>query len=65
MPQYVVTGKNSSGEGVVSVNIEAINQDTPVVQDIDVIDAIRTQLAGTPGIVAVVAQKFEQVVTTI
>jgi hypothetical protein len=65
MAQYMVTGKNASGEGVVSVNIAQINQDTPVVAELDVVNAVRTLLAGTSGIVSVVAQKFEQVITNV
>ncbi|MFF3511524.1 hypothetical protein [Streptomyces sp. NPDC002573] len=65
MANYMVTGKNASGEPVVSVNIAQINQDTPVVQEIDVVNAVRNFLAGTAGIGSVVAQKFEQVTTVI
>lgn len=65
MASYQITGKNGSGEPVVSVNIEAINQDSPVVQEIDVVNAVRNFLAATPGIGSVVAQKFEQVITVI
>lgn len=62
---YVITGKNASGEPVVSVDIAAINQDAPVVNEVDVVNAVRTLLAGTAGVGSVVAQKFEQVITTI
>lgn len=65
MASYVVTGKNASGEILVSVNIAAINQDSPVVNEVDVVNAVRTFLAGTAGVGSVVAQKYEQVITTI
>lgn len=65
MPMYVVTGKNTSGEPVVSVDISAVNQEGTVVQELDVVGAVRALLAGTPGIGSVMAQKFEQVVTTV
>jgi predicted lipase len=65
MAQYTVTGKSSSGEGVVSVQISAINQDTAVIQELDAVNALRSFLAGTPGIVSVTAQKFEQVITNV
>lgn len=65
MANYQITGRNASGDAVVSVNIEAINQDTQVVQEIDVVNAVRNCLATTAGIGSVVAQKFEQVITVI
>ncbi|MFH8336974.1 hypothetical protein [Streptomyces sp. AM6-12] len=65
MAQYVVTGRNSNGEGIVNVQISAINQDAQVVAELDVVAAVRTLLAGAPGIVSTGAQKFEQVVTNV
>jgi hypothetical protein len=50
---------------VVSVNITAIDQETPVVQEIDVVNAVRAFLAGTAGVGSVVAQQYEQVITVI
>jgi hypothetical protein len=61
----MVTGKNASGEPIVSVPISQINQDSPVVNEIDVVNAVRAQLAATPGVASVSAQKFEQVITAI
>jgi hypothetical protein len=65
VPTYVITGKNGSGQPVVSVNITAIDQETPVVQEIDVVNAVRAFLAGTAGVGSVVAQQYEQVITVI
>ncbi|MDX3759354.1 hypothetical protein [Streptomyces sp. AK02-04a] len=62
---YVVTGKNPSGEPIVSVTISGIDQETQVVQDIDVVNAVRAFLAGTAGVNSVVAQRYEQVITVI
>lgn len=62
---YVVTGKNSSGEPIVSVTVSGIGQETQVVQDIDVVNALRAFLAGTAGVNSVVAQRYEQVITVI
>jgi hypothetical protein len=36
-----------------------------VVQDIDVVNAVRVFLAGTAGVNSVVAQRYEQVITVI
>jgi hypothetical protein len=65
MATYVITGKNGSGEPIVSVQISAINQESPVIQEIDAVDALRAFLAGTAGVQFVVAQKYEQVITNI
>lgn len=62
---YVITGKNSSGEPIVSVMISGVDQETQVVQDIDVVNAVRAFLAGTAGVNSVVAQRYEQVITVI
>lgn len=65
MAMYVVTGKNAQGDPVVSVDISAINQDPAVVPELDVVNAVRAQLAATTGIASVMAQKYEQVITTV
>jgi hypothetical protein len=65
MANYMITGRNSSAESLVSVQISAIQQDSQVVQDMDIVNAVRAQLAGTAGVASVVAQKFEQVITII
>ena len=65
MASYVITGKNSSGEPQVSVQISAISQEGTVVPELNVVDAVRSLLGGVPGIVSVAAQKYEQVITTV
>jgi hypothetical protein len=65
MASYVVTGKNTSGDNVLAIDIAAINQDPQVVSELSVVDALRTWLAGQPGIGAVTAQKYEQVITNV
>jgi hypothetical protein len=66
MATYVITGKNSGGSPVVSVNIAAINQEEErVVEDIDVVNAMRTFLAGRAGVASVVAQRYEQIITVV
>jgi hypothetical protein len=65
MPTYVITGKNISGEPVASVSISGIDQEAPVVQDIDVVNVVRAFLAGTASVNSVVAQRYEQVITVI
>jgi hypothetical protein len=65
MASYVITGRNRSGESVVSVNINSISQEAEVVPELDVVNAVRTELAAAAAIGAVVVQKYEQVVTVI
>ncbi|MFE2073732.1 hypothetical protein [Streptomyces misionensis] len=65
MAQYIVTGRNTNGEGIVAVTVSAINQDTQVVADLDVVGALRSLLASAPGVVSVGAQKYEQVITNV
>ncbi|MFK0018184.1 hypothetical protein [Streptomyces sp. NPDC090798] len=65
MASYVITGRNKSGEPVLSVNIDAISQEPPVVDEVDVVNAVRVFIAGTAGVVSVVAQKYEQVITVV
>ncbi|MFB7440262.1 hypothetical protein ACFC01_18195 [Streptomyces mirabilis] len=65
MPTYVVTGKNNSGESVISVSISGIDQEPVIVPETDVVNAVRVFLAGTAGVNSVVAQKYEQVITVI
>ncbi|WP_435279184.1 hypothetical protein [Streptomyces sp. 1222.5] len=65
MATYVITGRNASNEPLLSVNVSGINQDAQVVEEIDVINAVRTYVAGVPGVKTVVAQKYEQVITVV
>jgi hypothetical protein len=65
MATYVVTGKNGAGEPLVSVTISGINQDAPVIQEIDAVNALRQYLASVAGVLVVVAQKYEQVITIV
>lgn len=65
MATYVVTGKTNSGENLVSVNIAGVNQETAIVQELDVVAVVRELLARTPGVFSVVAQKYEQVITVV
>lgn len=65
MATYVITGKDGGGAPLVSVNVSGINQDAPVVAELDVVNALRQYLAGVPGVQVVVAQKYEQVITVV
>ncbi|MFD5814424.1 hypothetical protein [Streptomyces sp. NPDC127038] len=65
MATYVITGRSPDGEPLVSVQVSGINQEVHVVDDIDVVNAVRGFLTGLPEIGSVVAQKYEQVITVI
>lgn len=65
MATYVITGRNKSGEPVLSASIDSITQEPPVVDEVDVVNVLRAFIAGTAGVVSVVAQKFEQVITVV
>ncbi|RPE40281.1 hypothetical protein EDD90_3317 [Streptomyces sp. Ag109_O5-1] len=64
MATYVVTGK-SNGSPLVAVSIDSISQDSPVVEELAVVNAVRVFLEGVPGVQTVVAQRYEQVVTIV
>ncbi|TVZ96530.1 hypothetical protein [Streptomyces sp. BK340] len=65
MATYVITGRNGSNEPLVSVSISGISQDAPIVDELDVVNALRQYLDGVAGVSVVVAQKYEQVITTV
>lgn len=65
MATYVITGRNSNNEALVSVSISGISQDAPIVTELDVVNALRQYLTGVSGVQSVVAQKYEQVITVV
>lgn len=65
MATYVITGRNQSGDPVVSVQISAINQEPQLIEEVAVVNAVRQFLAGVSGVGSVAAQKYEQVITVI
>lgn len=65
MASYQVAGRNNEGTPIVLVQITSIDQDTHVVDEITVVDAVRACLGVVPGVASVRAQKFEQVITDV
>lgn len=65
MASYMITAKNGSGEPIATVQISAIQQETEVVEDIDVVDAVREFLRTVSGVGSVTAQRYEQVITDV
>ena len=56
MANYQITGRNGDGAPLVSVSIGSIDQEEHVVEEIDVVNAVRAFLASVDGVAAVVAQ---------
>lgn len=65
MANYTVTGRNGSGEPLVSVSITSIDQEQQVVSELTVVNSVRDCLAAVPGVESVVARKFEQLITIV
>ena len=65
MANYQVTGRNAEGSTLLSVAVGAVDQDGHFLDDMDVVNAVRAVVAGAPGVVSVVARKFEQVITIV
>jgi hypothetical protein len=58
---YLITGRTSGGSPVVSIHLDSINQEDPIVNEIDVVNAVRTFLLTVPNVTQTVAQKQEWV----
>lgn len=65
MATYLITGRTTGGESLVSVSISGIQQEQQLVPEIDVVNTVRSFLAGVSGVQVVVAQKYEQVITVV
>lgn len=65
MANYTATGRNGSGEPLVSVSIGSIDQEQQVVAELTVVNAVRACLEGVAGVESVVVRKFEQVITIV
>jgi hypothetical protein len=50
---------------MVSVSIGGIDQEQHVVDEITIVNAIRTCLTGVPGVQSVLAQMYQQVITNV
>ena len=65
MANYTIVGRDIGMKPLISVSIAAIDQETHAIEEIEVVNAVRAFLAGVSGVASVVAQKYEQVITTI
>ena len=65
MATYLITGKSAQGARLVNVNVAGIDQDEPVVGELDVVHAVRDFLLTVPGIAQATCMKSEQVTTQV
>ena len=65
MASYVVLGRSGEGAPLVQVSIGSIDQEQPVMTEQAIVDAVRERLLLVPGVEAVVARKYEQVITVV
>lgn len=65
MANYVVTGKDSQGNQLVSTAIDSIDQDEPVIDPMTIVNAVRGAVAGGTGVATVVVRKYEQTITIV
>lgn len=62
---YLITGKTATGARLINVNIAGIDQDEEIVEEVDVVHAVRDFLQTLPGITQATCLKFEQVTTQV
>jgi hypothetical protein len=65
MASYLITGRAAGGSAVLSVHIDAINQDDPVVPEMDVVNAMKEYVRSVPGVAGIQTQKTESVTTLV
>jgi hypothetical protein len=65
MATYQVTGRSQNGTPLISVHIDAINQDSPIVSELEVVAGVKAYLLTLSGVVQAVAQKQEIVTTNV
>lgn len=65
MANYQILGRNVEGSTVVTVAVSAVDQDGHYLDDMDVVSAVKSVVAGASGVSSVVAKKFEQVITIV
>lgn len=63
MATYLISGKKTGGATVLAIHLDGVDQDDAVVDELDVVNAIKAYLMTVPGVVTTVAQKNEYVTT--
>jgi len=65
MASYLIMGRASGGSPVLSVHIDAINQDDAVIDEMQAVNAMKTFVLSVPGVATIVTQKTESVTTLV
>lgn len=65
MANYQVLGRDAAGSTMVTVAVSSVDQDGHYLDDMDVVNAVKSVVAGAAGVSSVVARKFEQVITLV
>lgn len=65
MATYMITGKTATGTRLVNVNIAAIDQEEPTVEEVAVVHAVRDFLLTVPGVTQATCLKYEQITTSV
>lgn len=63
MATYLISGRKSGGATVLAIHLDGIDQDETVVDELDVVNAVKAYLMTVPGVVSTLAQKNEYVTT--
>jgi hypothetical protein len=65
MAHYTVQGRDSEGSAIVQVTVGPIDQESNVIDEMTIVNAVRQAVAGGAGVHSVVARRYEQVITTV
>ncbi|MFD5709473.1 hypothetical protein ACFWHW_03610 [Streptomyces pharetrae] len=65
MPTYTVTSRDQEGSAVAMVSVSSVDQDSQVIDDMTIVNAVRTAMANGNGVHSVVARKYDQVITIV
>jgi hypothetical protein len=65
MASYLIIGRGTGGSVVLTVHIDAINQDEQVIDEIDAVHVMRNYMLTVPGVLTTITQKTESVTTIV
>lgn len=65
MASYLITGRTAGGAQPLSIHVDAINQEDPIVEEMAVINAVKAFVMTVPGVITTVTQKTESVTTIV
>jgi hypothetical protein len=62
---YIILGRDGEGSTIVSAAIDSIDQEGAVVDEMDIVNAVRAAVAGGTGVVQVIARRYQQTITEV